>query len=164
VKNTSKNPKQKASLHPKNRHQGRYDLKALIETCKELSPFVKINEHGDESIDFFDPTAVKYLNTALLKHFYEIERWDIPEKYLCPPIPGRADYIHHVAQLLGESNYGKIPTGKDIKCLDIGVGANCIYPIIGTFEYKWSFIGADIDAVAIENATSIIKSNPSLTD
>ena len=66
--------------------------------------------------------------------------------------------------MLGESNYGNIPTGQDIKCLDIGVGANCIYPIIGTFEYKWSFIGADIDETAIENATSIVKKNADLTD
>ena len=164
MKKNQKTSKPKTSLHPKNRHQGRYDLQQLIGTCEELAPFVKQNEHGDESIDFFDPIAVKQLNTALLKHFYEIDFWDIPENYLCPPIPGRADYIHHAAQLLGESNYGTIPTGKDIKCLDIGVGANCIYPIIGTFEYKWSFIGADIDEKAIENATLIVTKNTILKD
>lgn len=162
MKKSKNQAKPKASLHPKNRHQGRYNLKELIKSCKELAPFVKENEYGDESIDFFDPTAVKYLNTALLKHFYEIDYWDIPENYLCPPIPGRADYIHHVAQLLGESNYGSTPTGNHIKCLDIGVGANCIYPIIGTYEYQWSFIGADIDDKAIDNATSIIKKNTNL--
>jgi 23S rRNA (adenine1618-N6)-methyltransferase len=162
TKKSKKQAKVKASLHPNNKHQGRYNLQKLIETHKGLAPFVKNNEHGDESIDFFDPIAVKHLNTALLKHFYEIEYWDIPENYLCPPIPGRADYIHHLAQLLGESNYGKIPTGKSIKCLDIGVGANCIYPIIGSFEYKWSFIGADIDDKAIGNAQQIIDKNPKL--
>ena len=71
------------------------------------------------------------LNKALLKHFYAIDYWNIPQGYLCPPIPGRADHIHHIADLLASSNHGKIPTGSQIKCLDIGVGANCIYPIIG---------------------------------
>ena len=159
MKKSKNQPKPKASLHPKNRHQGRYDLKQLIESCKELAPFVKKNEHGDESIDFFNPEAVKALNTALLKHFYEVTYWEIPENYLCPPIPGRADYIHYAAQLLGESNYGNTPIGNNIKCLDIGVGANCIYPIIGNYEYGWSFIGADIDEKALENAQKIIDKN-----
>ncbi|MBL4594725.1 MAG: 23S rRNA (adenine(1618)-N(6))-methyltransferase RlmF, partial [Flavobacteriales bacterium] len=110
------------------------------------------------------PEAVKMLNTALLKHFYEITYWAIPENYLCPPIPGRADYIHHVAQLLGENNYGNIPTGSAIKCLDVGVGANCIYPIVGNKEYGWSFIGTDIDAIALDNGKQIVKQNPSLKD
>lgn len=154
----------KASLHPKNKHQGRYNLQELVKSCDELAPFIKVNEYGDESIDFFNPDAVKYLNTALLKHYYNIDFWDIPENYLCPPIPGRADYIHHAAQLLSESNYGKIPSGKKITCLDIGVGANCIYPIIGTVEYDWSFIGADIDEKAIANAKEIVDKNSTLKD
>ena len=79
---------------------------------------VQKNEYGDESIDFFNPQAVRALNTSLLKHFYNIDFWEIPENYLCPPVPGRADYIHHIAQLLGESNYGKTPLGNKIKCLD----------------------------------------------
>ena len=87
---------------------------------------------------------------------------NIPPNYLCPPIPGRADYIHHIADLLGSSNQEKIPTGNQIKCLDIGVGANCVYPIIGNKEYGWSFIGADIDPVSIESAGTIVELNPVL--
>jgi len=155
-------PKEKTELHPRNRHRERYDFKQLIESCPELAPFVTLNAYNDESIDFFDPEAVKMLNKALLKHYYCISYWDIPENYLCPPIPGRADYIHHIADVLGSSNKGKIPTGSQIKCLDIGVGANCIYPIIGNKEYGWSFIGSEIDTVAIESAKIIIEENPLL--
>ena len=155
-------PKEKVELHPRNKHRERYDFKKLIASCPELAPFVKLNIYGDESVDFFDPDAVIMLNRSLLKHYYGIVTWDIPKNYLCPPIPGRADYIHHVADLLGESNKGKIPTGKKLKCLDIGVGANCVYPIIGIKEYGWSFIGSDIDPVAIASAKKIIESNPVL--
>ena len=155
-------PKVKSKLHPRNKHRARYDFKQLVDSCPELAQFVKLNNYNDESIDFFNPEAVKMLNKALLKHDYDIDNWNIPPNYLCPPIPGRADYIHHIADLLGSANHGKIPTGKQIKCLDIGVGANCIYPIIGNKEYAWSFVGTDIDVVVIKSANNILELNPSL--
>jgi 23S rRNA (adenine1618-N6)-methyltransferase len=157
-------PKEKLQLHPRNRHRERYDFKSLISSYPELRPFVKLNDYKDESIDFFDPAAVQHLNKALLKHFYNVEFWDIPKNYLCPPIPGRADYIHYVADLLATENKNTIPSGHPINCLDIGVGANCIYPIIGTTEYGWSFVGADIDPISIESARKIVKMNAVLSD
>lgn len=152
-------PKEKSKLHPRNKNRERYDFKQLIETCPELAQYVTLNIYQDESIDFADPVAVKMLNKAILKHHYSISYWNIPEGYLCPPIPARADYIHHIADFLCRNNYGKIPTGSKIRCLDIGVGASCIYPIIGNKEYGWSFIGSDIDPVAIESANQIISQN-----
>ncbi len=154
---------EKSSLHPLNKHRKRYDFELLTRAIPELASFVKPNKFRDESIDFFDQKAVKMLNKALLKQYYDIDFWDIPENYLCPPIPGRADYIHHIATLLAETYQGNIPKGKQIKCLDIGTGANLVYPIIGTQEYGWSFIASDIDPIAIENAKKIIANNPSLT-
>lgn len=158
------NSTQKSGLHPRNPHRFRYDFKALIVSCPELEKFVSINKFGDESIDFANPDAVKTLNRAILKHFYQISLWDIPKNYLCPPIPGRADYIHYIADLLADDNQKQIPTGKKIKVLDIGVGANCVYPIIGSQAYGWDFVGTDIDPTAIKSAQNIIKSNSVLTD
>jgi 23S rRNA (adenine1618-N6)-methyltransferase len=155
-------PKVKSQLHPRNKHRERYDFQLLIESSPELAKFVNVNNYDDESVDFFNPKAVKALNKALLKHYYDIGNWDIPQNYLCPPIPGRADYIHYIADLLGSKNNGKIPTGDTIKCLDIGVGANCVYPIIGNKEYGWSFVGTDIDPVSIESANKIVTQNPFL--
>jgi 23S rRNA (adenine1618-N6)-methyltransferase len=157
-------PKEKTQLHPRNKHRERYDFKQLFDCCPELAQFVSLNKFDDESIDFFDPVAVKMLNRALLKYFYAIEYWDIPKGYLCPPIPGRADYIHYMSDLLGSKNRAEILTGKNIKCLDIGVGANCVYPIIGVSEYGWSFTGTDIDPVAIVTANKIIEMNLLLKD
>lgn len=157
-------PKEKAKLHPRNQHRERYDFKVLIQACPELEKFVAPNAYNDESIDFANPDAVKMLNKALLKQYYNIDNWDIPENYLCPPIPGRADYIHHIADLLCSNNYGKIPKGSKIKCLDIGVGANCVYPIIGNKEYGWSFIGSEIDPTSIENIETLKENNPFLKD
>ena len=155
-------PKEKISLHSRNKHRGRYDFKELIISCPALAPFVKLNQYNDESIDFSNAEAVMLLNKALLKQYYGINHWTIPPGYLCPPIPGRADYIHHISDLLANCNKGVIPKGDMIKCLDIGVGANCIYPIIGNKEYGWSFVGSDVERVALQSATKIIETNPSL--
>jgi 23S rRNA (adenine1618-N6)-methyltransferase len=111
------------------------------------------------SIEFSNPIAVRILNKSLLNHYYGIKNWDFPENNLCPPIPGRADYIHHIADLLAENNFGKIPKGDKITCLDIGMGASCIYPIIGNTEYDWKFIASDIDLKSINSARKIIESN-----
>ena len=157
-------PTEKTELHARNKNRERYDFKLLITTSPELAKYVKLNAYGDESIDFANPKAVKWLNKALLKHYYGVEYWDIPTGYLCPPIPGRADYIHHIADLLGNSNNGKIPIGFKVKCMDIGVGASCVFPIIGNKEYGWSFVGSDIDAAAIESARKICNNNARLTN
>ncbi|HTG66384.1 MAG TPA: 23S rRNA (adenine(1618)-N(6))-methyltransferase RlmF [Flavobacterium sp.] len=155
---------EKTTLHSRNQHRLRYDFNLLIENCPELKAFVFINEHQIESIDFSNPQAVKTLNKALLISYYDIQNWDIPQDYLCPPIPGRADYIHYIADLLAESNNGIIPTGAEVEGLDIGIGANCIYPIIGNSAYDWSFVGTDIDEKALDNCSQIIEANPKLID
>lgn len=152
-------PREKATLHPRNRHQGHYDFPKLIKSSPELGQFLITNPYGKESIDFANPSAVRVFNRALLKSFYGIAHWDIPADYLCPPIPGRADYLHFLADLLAEGNEGVIPRGAAIKALDIGTGANCVYPLIGHSDYGWQFLGSDIDPTAIAAATAIIKSN-----
>lgn len=151
------NTSEKSNLHPRSKHRERYDFEKLIACCSELKPFVHKNIYGDESIDFFDPKAVKTLNKSLLLHFYNLHYWDIPEPYLCPPVPGRADYIHYMADVLANVNQNQIPNGNKVTCLDIGVGANMIYPIVGLSEYDWNFIGSDIDHKALDAARSIIS-------
>ena len=151
----------KTRLHPRNKNRERYNLKALISAIPELEKHVSPNSFGGISINFSNPIAVKLLNKALINHYYGILKWEFPDENLCPPIPGRADYIHHIADLLSE-DYNKIPMGNKITCLDIGVGASCIYPIIGVTEYGWRFIGTDIDSKSIVSARHISNANESL--
>jgi 23S rRNA (adenine1618-N6)-methyltransferase len=151
-------------LHPRNRHQGRYDFAQLMQACPELTGFVARNAYGNESIDFANPGAVKTLNRALLQLHYGICGWDIPPDFLCPPIPGRADYLHYLADLLAASNGGAIPRGAAVRVLDIGVGANCVYPLIGHSEYGWRFVGTDINRGALASAQAILDANSGLKD
>lgn len=139
-------------MHPENIHNELYDFDVLIKTHNNLKKFVILNNHQTQSIDFSNPESVLHLNKALLKHHYRITDWNLPDNYLCPPIPGRADYIHYINDLLSTDEIL-----KNIKGLDIGVGANCIYPILGSQIYNWKMVGADIDQVAVKSAQSNVK-------
>lgn len=151
----------KSGLHPRNRHSQRYDFNALSAQCPALARFVRLSPAGEPTIDFADPLAVKTLNQALLAHFYGVTHWDIPDGFLCPPVPGRADYIHHLADLLAQENNGVIPRQATI--LDTGTGANCIYPLIGQYEYGWRFTGSEVNEQALRNAGAIVAANPGLS-
>lgn len=153
---------EKARLHPRNKNRARYDLVALSDCQPALKQHLARSKSGANSVDFSSAKAVKLLNTAILNYYYGVKMWDFPAKNLCPPIPGRADYIHYLADLLADSNDGQIPTGHQIKGLDIGTGASCIYPIIGVIEYKWQFVATDISAESIASAEKIVASNKAL--
>jgi len=144
----------KAQLHARNRFRHGYDFPRLIAGSPGLRAFVAANAYGDLSIDYASPAAVKALNQALLNDAYGIEKWDVPPGYLCPPIPGRSDYLHHLADLPG--------IGGDARVLDIGMGANCIYPLIGATEYGWRFVGTEIDPVALRWAQTLVSANPAV--
>ncbi|MDX5406970.1 MAG: 23S rRNA (adenine(1618)-N(6))-methyltransferase RlmF [Chromatiaceae bacterium] len=150
-----------ALLHPRNLHQGKYDFAALIKALPALAAYVLTKADGEQSIDFADNAAVVALNQALLAHYYQVKFWQLPTGYLCPPVPGRADYVHYLADLL-TGNDNVVPCGKHITLVDIGTGANLIYPIIASSVYGWQVIGSDIDAVAVKAAQAIVASNPVL--
>lgn len=150
---------EKSTLHPRNLHRNSYDFEQLISCVPELKHYVFINSYGNQTINFSIPKAVKLLNKALLQHFYAVKNWDIPDENLCPPIPGRADYIHYLADLLTE-NSKEIPKGLSVKGLDIGTGANLVYPLIAHQSYGWEMLGTDINQKSLENAQKILDENP----
>jgi 23S rRNA (adenine1618-N6)-methyltransferase len=153
-------------LHSRNCHRAGYDFPALLATSPNLKPYVHNNTHGNLSIDFADPLAVKALNTALLAHHYHIQHWDIPAGALCPPIPGRVDYIHYIAELLdiAEPNTDSVDKPSEIKLLDIGTGANGIYSLLACQVYGWTCVASDINSQSLANVATIIANNPQLND
>lgn len=150
--------------HPRNLHQDSYPIAELAQCYPPLQPYRLTKPDGGQTIDFSQPDAVKALNAALLAHYYQVTTWDIPAGYLCPPVPGRADYVHYLADLLALDNQGAVPRGKTVKGLDIGTGANVIYPIIATRSYAWQMVGTDIDVNSIKSATAIVEANSVLTE
>ena len=141
-------------MHKNNKHSKDYNFKALIKDSPELAEFVFESKYGKDTIDFANPKAVKSLNSALLKTHYGIDYWNFPDANLCPPIPGRVEYIHVLNDLLQASKLQ-----KDVTVLDVGTGASCIYPLLGYSEYKWNFIASEVDPLAFENAKDIVDKN-----
>lgn len=139
-------------MHPKNPFVEDYNFDTLVQYNPALKEFVFVNEYGNKTIKFGNNQAVKALNSALLKANYGIT-WDIPDNNLCPPIPGRLDYLLHVAEILPK---------KDIRMLDIGTGANLIYPILGTCHFNWQCVGSEADMDSLKNAQGIIDANTAL--
>ena len=144
----------KPGLHPRNKHKDGYNFEVLTKENPTLASLVTENKYGNVSIDFSEPKAVKELNRSLLQVHYGIKEWNFPDENLCPPIPGRVDYIHHLADLLEASGIT-----KEIKVLDIGTGATCIYPLLGVTEYDWSFVATDTELDSLDYAQDIIDDN-----
>ncbi|KQR94940.1 23S rRNA methyltransferase [Chryseobacterium sp. Leaf180] len=154
---------EKTGLHIRNLHRNSYDFAELISCVPELKHFVFKNKFGNETINFSIPKAVNLLNKALLAHFYGVKNWSIPDRNLCPPVPGRADYIHYVADLINENDL-QTRNFKSIKGLDIGTGASLIYPLIAAKSYGWKMTGTDISEDSLENAEKILSENQDIKD
>lgn len=146
-------------MHPNNIHNTPYDFKALLAAHPPLKDFVHVNSFKKETIDFAAPEAVFQLNKALLKYHYTITDWTIPEGYLCPPIPSRADYLLHLNDLLQETDLI-----KPIQVLDVGTGANCIYALLAARIFNWKVIACDIDTIAVGAAQENINATKGLSE
>lgn len=144
-------------MHPRNIHKNTsYDFKKLSEANPDLQEFIFKNQYDTTTIDFANPKAVVALNKAILISEYQLVNWGLPEGYLCPPIPSRVDYIHHIADFF--------PKEKLTKGLDIGVGANAIYCILGAQVYNWQMVGCDINIESVSIAQKNVNHTPKLKE
>ena len=143
-------------MHPRNRYRDGHDFGALAGYEPDLRAHLIRTPDGRTSLNFSDPAAVRLLNRTLLRKDYGLRHWDLPAGHLLPPIPGRLDYVHVLADLIGGA------TGAEVHGLDIGTGAGLVYPILGFREYGWRMSGTDIDEESLRVAAAILKFNPSL--
>ena len=72
--------------------------------------------------------------------------------------------MHDAADLVGSCNGATVPRGPAVRVLDIGTGANCIYPILGQREYGWAFLGSELDPAALTVAERNLRANPGLAE
>lgn len=138
-------------MHLRNIHRYGYDFKKLTATHPDLQQHIIESPTGAKTIDFSNAASILEFNTALLKHHYKINSWRLPDGSLYPPIPGRADYVHHIADLVEKG-------GK--KGLDIGCGASAIYPILGSAIYNWTMVGCDV----VDESVGFAKKNTAKND
>lgn len=146
-----------SKMHPANPFLTGYPMAELIKAHPPLQTHVLTTVRGELSIPFADPVAVKCLNQALLAYQYQLNFWDVPDGFLCPAVPGRLDYILHLRDLLTSSNLGKTPKSKNLQWLDIGCGANLIYPLLAIKAVGGNAIAAELDSDAITHAQSLVS-------
>lgn len=149
-------------LHPKNAHRAAYDFANLANKHAPLQAHITTNAYGNPSIDFANPKALVALNCALLKTYYDIHHWAMPEGYLCPPIPGRIDYLHYVADLLGTGHAPPKTDAAKLRLLDIGTGASGVYSLLACKAFGWDAVASDIEPASLKNVETIVNKNPSL--
>ena len=137
-------------MHPNSIFQDGYDFLALAEEESALKPLLFKNDFDKWTIDFSIKKNVRLFNQALMKKHFGIENWHIPDENLCPTLPGRADYLYYLKDIIGD--------GKR-RILDIGTGASIVYPIVGNRLFSWSFVGSEISTKSISNAKNILEGN-----
>ena len=135
------------------------DFLILIKEFPDLKKYIiKQNEENKEEIyfDWSNNDLSLLMTKSILNYYFNIKYYYIPKGFLIPPIPSRLNYLNLINSLLTEEVNIKY---KDITGIDIGTGANIIYPILGNSLYKWKFICSEINEESFNNAKLIIEKN-----
>ena len=80
---------------------------------------------------------------------------DLPPGRLIPTLPLRLNYLLWIEDLLAVTG----SKSEVVRGLDIGTGACCIYPILGTRKNKWLFTATEADQINYESSLKTIEKN-----
>ena len=136
------------------------DFLTLIKEFPELKKYIlKQNEDNEEEFqfDWSNNELSLLMDKSILNYYFNIKYYDIPKGFLIPPIPSRINYINLINSII--TKLIKDIDIKNIIGIDIGTGANIIYPILGYSIYKWKFICTEINKEAYNNAKLILQKN-----
>ncbi|KAK3389466.1 hypothetical protein B0H63DRAFT_492402 [Podospora didyma] len=142
----------KTDCHFRNLYASNSNFKQLAKQDADFAAFLK----DSGQLDFNDPAAVMQLTKALLKVDFGL-RIELPDDRLCPPVPNRHNYILWLKDLMDTTSYEQ--PGRKLCGLDIGTGASCIYPLLGTAQRPWNFIATDIDVKNLGYARKNVQLN-----
>ncbi|KAK4163375.1 hypothetical protein QBC43DRAFT_345276 [Cladorrhinum sp. PSN259] len=130
------------------------DFKQLSKQDAEFASVLQKNGQ----LDFTDPAAVMQLTKTLLRTDFGLEI-ELPNDRLCPPVPNRHNYILWLKDLLESTSYSP-PDSQPVCGLDVGTGASCIYPLLGTVQRSsWHFVATDIDEQSLAHAKRNVELN-----
>jgi 23S rRNA (adenine1618-N6)-methyltransferase len=140
------------------------DFVKLAEKYPTFKKHLKRLDDGRVTLDWKSNDALKELCRVLLLNDFGIKYWDTPDGYLVPTITSRSNYIHWIHDILEAEEAEKAEKAEEVNAqtvhgLDIGTGANCIYPILGSSIYNWKFKASDINEKAVDVAKTIVKKN-----
>ncbi|EFA81716.1 hypothetical protein PPL_05710 [Heterostelium album PN500] len=150
------------------------NFKLLAEKYPKFDKFILNKNEKIYNIDWKDPDAVRELTITLLDHDFGL-KVNLPFDYLCPMITSRLNYLLWIKDCYDRLAEQCFPLPKDssdgnvssrvsqsrssVRAIDVGTGASCIYPLLGTRLFGWRFLATDIDSRSIEFARSNVERN-----
>ena len=131
------------------------DFLILIKEFPELKKYIiKHDEKIEEfSFDWSNNDLSLLMTKSILNYYFNIKYYDIPKGFLIPPVPSRLNYLNLINELIKDIEK------ENIIGVDIGTGANIIYPILGNSIYCWKFICSEINNESYNNAKIILQNN-----
>ncbi|KAJ1630946.1 hypothetical protein T492DRAFT_613302, partial [Pavlovales sp. CCMP2436] len=148
-------------MHPRNAYAARPpDFAELSAAFPALGAFCRPSRPGSAhalTINWRDARALRALTAALLACTFGVQ-WSLPEGHLCPTVPSRLNYLLWLEDLLGGPPAVRAGA-RPLRGVDVGVGASCIYPLLGHAALGWHFVGTDVDAAALEAARGNVARN-----
>lgn len=143
-------------MHARNRYKDKPpDFAYLASKYPDFKQHVQPSLNGRVSLNFKDPEAVRALTCTLLREDFGLSI-DIPLERLIPAVPSRLNYIHWVEDLIGHQDSDKSTLRRGI---DIGTGASCIYPLLGSTLNGWYFLATEVDDMCFNYAKKNVEQN-----
>eukprot|EP00188_Purpureofilum_apyrenoidigerum_P004137 Plantae.Rhodophyta-Purpureofilum_apyrenoidigerum.ctg4552.p1 GENE.Plantae.Rhodophyta-Purpureofilum_apyrenoidigerum.ctg4552~~Plantae.Rhodophyta-Purpureofilum_apyrenoidigerum.ctg4552.p1 ORF type:complete len:421 (-),score=41.32 Plantae.Rhodophyta-Purpureofilum_apyrenoidigerum.ctg4552:1282-2457(-) len=135
------------------------DFAKLAADYPELEKHVIRSPNGSVHVDLKTVNGQRELTAAILKQDFGLI-WHLPEGHLCPTVPSRIDYILWMRDVaLGPPARRVDGPGKTL-IVDVGTGASCIYPLLGTrLLLQSQFIAIDNDSEALASARANVSAN-----
>lgn len=136
------------------------DFHKLSERRPELKQCMAVTRHGAATVDWSNPLASRLLSEAMLSEDFGLDVVFSADR-LCPPLPNRINYLCWLAEIFRLCGIDVADRNSEshTSVIDIGVGASCIYPLLGNKLFGWSFVGSDIDEDSISEARELINKN-----
>eukprot|EP00727_Mastigamoeba_balamuthi_P001455 m51a1_g11306 putative methyltransferase-like protein 16 (535) ;mRNA; r:79067-80937 len=128
------------------------DFNELARKFPDFAPHVKVGRGGQPTLDWRDPEAVMQLTLALLKDRHGLSL-ELPPDQLCPTVTLRENYVRLIADLV------KGRKGHQIRGVDVGTGASCIYALLGARVHGWQFVGTEASQRSAEYAQRNVDAN-----
>ncbi|KAK2580896.1 hypothetical protein KPH14_005966 [Odynerus spinipes] len=142
-------------MHPRNKYKKGSDFKRLAVLYPEFRKVAAADLTGKVHIDFKNEETLRILTEILLKHDFDLTV-KIPPNKLVPTLPLRLNYVLWIEDLMTYSSFTEM---EDVKGVDIGTGAVCIYPLLLAKMYKCHMLGTEIDETSIKAAVENVNNN-----
>lgn len=142
-------------MHPRNKYKKGPNFKQLAVYYPKFRKVAATDLTGKVHIDFKDEETLRVLTEILLQHDFDLTV-NIPPNKLVPTLPLRLNYVLWIEDLMTHASFKEM---ANVKGIDIGTGAVCIYPLLLAKIYGCHMLGTEIDETSIEVALENVKNN-----